>query len=298
MAGLNQEIWNSRLERDEWFANNAFLQDAVNMDAFVEYNKINFAQRGAVITVEKNGAYPIPAPSQRTDVAGGATLDEYRTNQIVVTDAEQVELAYSKLDSIVDEAKEKLEDKIASEALHEVAPNAATTKTPIIAVDAGNAAGDDGFKVMTTNDILKLKKSWDLLNYPKKGRVLVLNPDAIIALIQDTVLKEQYMRQPAGTISGAVLNIYGFEIYERTYDLYYTAANAKVAYGTAAGGTDNKACNAYIRNQTFLRALGTVKMYDDVDNPAYQGTVMSWRKRAKVAPFFQQYMGAIVRTKV
>lgn len=297
MAGLNKEIWVSRLERNTWFGNNAFMQDAVNMDAFVENDKINFAKKGTVITVTKNDTYPLDAPSTRTDTAGSATLDEYVTNQIVVSDATQVELAYNKLDSIVDEAKEEMEEAIAAIALHAIAPDDDTTLTPHIDVASGNATGSDGFKILKTADILKLKKAFDDLNYPKAGRVLVLNPDAIIGLIEETVLQEQYMRQAVGNVSGAVFNVYGFEIYERTYDLYYTTSDAKVAYGGTPGGTDNKACNAYIKNTTFLRALGSTHMYSDVDNPQYQGTIMSWRKRAKVAPFFQQYMGAIIRTK-
>ncbi len=244
----------------------------------------------------------MPTPVQRTDTAGTIVLDEYAVDPIVVTDAEQVELSYPKLDSYVIQAKDHLEERIASEALWNLGATGLTTLTPIIDVAAGNAVHPtDNRKIVTEKDIARLAELWDNLKYPSAGRVLVVNPNTFWSIVQNsTALMNQYIiNDPKGVIDGVLLQVHGFQIIKRNDTPYYDNAavgsTVKIAYGTAPGVNDLPAAVAYIRNTTFGRALGSISMYDDVDNPTWQGTIMSWRKRAKVKPFFQQYLGVIRR---
>ncbi len=62
MAGLNKEIWLSRLEMNEWFADNAFMQDAVNLDTFVDNDTINFARQGTFLRRTYKRTLPIHCP--------------------------------------------------------------------------------------------------------------------------------------------------------------------------------------------------------------------------------------------
>lgn len=304
MAGLNKEIWLSRLEANEWFADNPFMQDAVNLDAFVDNDVINFGKQGAFTAgVQKNPSYPLAAPVQRTDAPGTMALDEYATNPIVVTDAEQVELAYDKLDSYVRQAQQHLEERIAAEALWQLGATGNSANTPIIDVAATNAVHPtDSRKILTEKDVAKLAELWDNLNYPQAGRVLVINPNTFWSLVNNsTSLMNQYIiNDPKGVINGTVLQIHGFQILKRTGTPYYDNAavgsTVKIAYGTAPGVNDLPAAVAYIRNLTFGRAMGSISMYENANDPLWQGTIMSFRKRAKVQPFFQQYLGIIRRT--
>ena len=304
MAGLNKEVWLARLEANEWFAENIFMQDAVNLDSEVDNDVINFARRGTFAAgVTKNPTYPLAAPVQRTDTAGNIALDEYATGQIVVTDAEQVELSYPKLDSYVLQAKEHLEDRIAREALWNLGATGLTTLTPIMDVDATNAVHPtDSRKILTTKDIGLLAERFDKLKYPKAGRVLVVNSSTFYSLVlNSTELMNQWIiNQKPGVIDAVALRVHSFDIIEREDTPYYdnaaVASTVKIAFGTTPGVNDLPAAVAYIRNLSFGRALGTLSMYDKVNDPEYQGTIMSFRKRAKVGAFFQQYLGVIRRT--
>jgi len=304
MSGLNKEIWLNRLEANEWFADNPFMQHAVNLDAFVENDNINFAKQGSFTAgVEKNPTYPLATPAQRSDSANKIALDEYATNPIVVTDAEQVELAYQKLDSYVRQAQQHLEERIAGEALWNIGAIANTNATPIIDVAATNAVHPtDSRKIITQKDIAKLAELWDNLNYPQQGRVLVVNPNTFWAMVQNsTELMNQYIiNDPKGVIDGVLLQVHGFEVLKRTGTPYYDDAalnaTAKIAYGASPGVNDLPAAVAYIKNMSFGRALGTISMYERTNDPEWQGTIMSFRKRAAVKTFFQQYLGVIRRT--
>ncbi|MFO0485244.1 MAG: hypothetical protein ACK51A_06235, partial [Sphingobacteriia bacterium] len=71
MAGLNKEVWLS-LIKEQFYPDFTFLNEALDLSAFVQNDVINLAEAGVSPNVLKNNTtYPVPA-STRADV--GITL--------------------------------------------------------------------------------------------------------------------------------------------------------------------------------------------------------------------------------
>lgn len=301
MAGVNKEIWIDRLEKMNWYENRQFMAHGVDWNSLVEYDVINWAQSGNPPGVTKNPVYPLipdyTGYQQRVDLPESAVLDNYASDPTAVTDVEELETNYAKMDSVLEQHKEVLEDYVADDILYAISPLADTPATPVFAATGGASPVDAG-DIVTKTDIVTLAQRFDVLKYPKVGRVLVMPSGAFWSLVdQDANLNNQYaMNGREGVISGRVVELYGFQIITDENLPFYDAAFNKLAQGAVpVAGTDKQICLAYIKNKSWGRAKGTLSMYYQEDNPAWQGDLVSFRHRAVGKPLAQHILGGIVR---
>lgn len=288
-SGLYKEIWLDAL-KDNFYPSSGFLQRSTDMSAFVENEVINLAEIGADPNVLRNNTtYPIPV-ADRTDSPLALPLDIYDTENTRIRNAKNIELAYDKVASVVSQHKKALLKRFTSQAAHSWAPASNATNTPVLA--ATGADNGLGCRKLMIKDVITLMQRFDALDYPREGRILVLNPmHHADLLMEDKDLFKAY----ANTATGTVMNLYGFEVYQTTATPRYNkSTGAKVAFGAAPAGTDTQASFAYLETEV-MRAEGTYEMFHNEKgtNPTERADIIGFQARSLFLPIRAKGFGAI-----
>jgi hypothetical protein len=161
----------------------------------------------------------------------------------------------------------------------------------------GDTAPEGGRKMLTRKDIILLKKAFDKIKCPVKGRILVLCPDHIADLLAtDQKFADQYYNYTTGKIA----NLYGFEVYEFAACPYFSqpvvgegaTPAKKIAYGAVPAATDTQASVAYYAPRMF-KATGTTKTYPTPAEATMQQHLYNVRHYFVALPKKQAAMGAI-----
>lgn len=282
-AGLNKEVWIDKL-MEGFYPESGFLQESEDMSSFVDNDVINLAEIGADPNVLlNNNSFPVPT-SQRTDTALALPLETYDTENTLVRNAEQAELAYDKMASVLKGHRRALTLEARLRAAHNYAPTTDGANTPI-KVTTGADRGD-GLLRCKFEDIMKMENLFDDNEWGTSGdgsRIMILHPKHKADLqAQDLTM---YNRIFDVTTGQPVKMLYGFKIYlySRTAR-YHKSTGAKVAYKAAATANDSFASQFYLRSEV-MRADGTVDMFSKEKDPDVRGDVVGFQKRALYLPF-------------
>lgn len=284
LEGLQQEIWKTQL-REKLHRDTDFWTDGEDWSADVENDKINFASAGGEPGGEINRTtYPIPL-EELTDVPGQVELDEFSTNRTLVKDAYAVELSYNKMEGDLVKHRRKIRSDFGLKGYYGITPAANTADTPIIGATGAERAGS-GFTSLHENDLALMAEMATSLDWPDDGRIIRV-PDVMwydLVTLSPT-LKAQYERLSTGKIGVSQLEIHGW-IVKRVPNrvlsyLFDNGGNMELsAFGvTPVPGTHFAPAVAYIEKDSFVYADGSTKMYEHVDDPAYQGTIINFRHR-------------------
>ncbi|QTE22396.1 hypothetical protein [Polaribacter cellanae] len=289
MATLKKQIWVKHLMKN-FYPEYSFLQFAKDFSPLVEYDKITMTEVGIDPEVLiNNTTYPITV-AERTDTALEITLDLFETENTLIRRPEAVELAYEKLESVLYGHKMNLRTTTAKKAAHAFAPNSETTFTPVI-----EATGDDngdGFKRLTVNDILLLKRRYDDLDIPKEGRYLVLDPKHTEDLIK---IDLKSFKDITDFSKGNPKRFAGFNMLEFTKNPKYTNALVKIPFGSITAGNHS---SFSFQKDEVMKADGSVKMYETKDDPKERATIVGFDKRFVALPIRNKGIGAIVSVPV
>jgi hypothetical protein len=261
---------------------------------YVGNNVIHLNEVGADPTVLiDNTTYPI-ATASRDDLDISVALKKFDTTNTKITDDELYAVTYDKIGDVVDQHREVLEETTAMYGLHSLTVSSNTSNTPVL-VTTGADDGN-GRKMLTFSDLSRLQKSLNDLKAPQGPgqRILVLCNEHVWHLLNSAgtdFLKGVIVDLTAGKPRDA----FGFTIMTSTYNPVFNASNAKVAFGTAAAGTDRNASTVIIKSRAF-QARGTVKMYYNLaeQNPTNRETVAGFRLYHIVLPKKNIGFGAIV----
>lgn len=283
-AKLTKEIWLADI-MEKFYPVSNFLSAARDLSQFVENDKLNLAEAGVDPNVLiNNTTYPVPF-AERTDTPLEIVLDVYDTEGTVLRNAELVELAYDKRQSVVLGHKNALLLKFAQKAAHAYAPNSNGPYTPVLET-TGNASSGQR-KPITFNDIVNLKTVFDNLDCPGE-RVLVLNP------IHENDLIKQDLELMKAIYSGAVNNLFGFRlfVFSKT-PVYNRSTGVKAAWGAAANpSTDTISSIAFVASEV-MKAQGSFDMFERLRDPEQKGDIINFQMRAVALPFRGKYIGAI-----
>lgn len=273
MAKLTKEIWLSDI-MEAFIPNRAFLSAASNMDQFVENDKINLAEAGVDPNVLiNNNTYPVPF-AERTDTPLEIVLDVYDTEGTVIRNAELIELAYDKRSSVTAGHKNALLNKFSQKAIHAYAPSANGEFTP---VRATTGAAANGFKMITFQDIIDLKASFDDLDAPE-DRVLVLSPKHFSELAKQDLLLMK-------TILQSNDRLFGFKLFSFSKTPKYNKTTGeKVAFGAAAAPTTDTIASIAWCESEVMRALGTFDMFERLKDPEQKGDIINFQMRGIALP--------------
>lgn len=287
--GLYKEIWLSVL-MDNFYPQSGFLARSRDLSAFVENEKIHLGEIGAEPAVLKNNTtYPI-AVNERADSPLELILDIYDTENTIVRNAKDIELAYDKVASVVDQHKKAIMRRFTSQSIHAYAPSSNSMFTPVITTTGAN--NGTGVKALKIVDIIALKAKFDALDIPDTGRILVLNPQHQAELLaEDVALTKTF----ALIVPGTPINLYGFEIYTTSVTPKYNrTTGAKVPYGASASSTDTIASIAYHEDEV-MRCQGTSELFftPREQNTKERGDVIGFQTRFLAMPIRNKALGAI-----
>lgn len=292
MSTLNKQVWISQI-MENFYPDASFLNYAKDMTEFVENDKINLADCGFDPDVYiNNTTYPIPIV-QRTDTPLSLELDLYETENTLVRSPEAVELAYDKLESVIYGHRNILRAKSGQKAAHAYAPNANTENTPIL-VTTGEDNGE-GYKRLTPEDILKLKKKYDLLDIPFEKRYLVLDPNHV----EDLILYDlKAFKDITDFVNGQPNRFAGFNILQYTKTPRYNfSTKVKIPFG-AIEDVNTTFGSFSFSSEEVMKADGSVNMYERINDPELRATVVGFDKRFLALPIRNKALGAIIATKI
>jgi len=292
MSTLNKQVWISQI-MEKFYPEASFLNYAKDMTEHVDNDKINLADCGFDPDVYiNNTTYPIPIV-QRTDTPLSLELDLYETENTLVRSPEAVELAYDKLESVIYGHRNVLKAKAGEKAAHAYAPNTNTANTPIL-VTTG-ADNGEGYKRLMPEDILRLKKKYDLQDIPFENRYLVLDPNHI----EDLILYDlKSFKDITDFVNGKPNRFAGFNILQYTKTPKYNVSTlTKLPWGAVADSNTTFGSFSF-SSEEVMKADGSVNMYERQNDPELRATVVGFDKRFLALPIRNKGLGAIISAKI
>lgn len=287
-AGLYAEIWTGELVEKLRAADTAPWLDGIE-DYAADKNIIHLIDAGVDPAVLiNNTTYPIPVTAI-DDADIPISLDKFQTEATPITDDEIQGLSYDKRGKIQRRhAKAILEAKY-KKSIHALAPGSNATKTPVIATTGANDG--NGRRMITRQDIIRLKDKFDKMEVPEAGRRLVLCTDHVNDLLTyDQKFADQYYNYS----SGKIMNMYGFEVYSYVANPRYASNGVKLAWGVTPSAGQHQASVAYYVGHVF-KSTGTTKFYlsEAATDPTTQRTLLNYRHYFITLPKKQEAIGAI-----
>lgn len=279
MAGLNQEIWIADLI-EQFLPETSFLAESTDMSMWIENDKINLAEAGITPDVLiNNTTFPVPI-NDRTDTPLALELNMYDTVNTRLRRADQIELAYDKRASVIRGHQNALRQKLAAHAAWSWTPSA---------TDAYNKVKDlTGNSSVTFNDIIDLSLDFDNWDAPEGSRILVLNPNHQAQLQKNDLTQYKAIWQKGQG------ELYGFKVYKTTKTSRFSNLLVKKPFGSANASNDVMSSFAYVKEEV-MTAIGTVEMFDRLNDPEARADVLGFQMRALALPIRNKYSCAILK---
>lgn len=278
--GVRKEIW-QRTIVEGLFADDDFLSKAVNDDVYVnEGKKVHIPNAGAPSGVVTDRSSLPAEVHQRTDTDVEYTLHELTTNPINIPYADQVELSYNKRNSVVAQDRKQIIFHAAEAMLKDWCPAAANrVKTTGAGVPAWTPSATGLRKKITPADVSALQLRMNADNVPVKERYLLLDAQMYQQLL-DGMTETQAIGffQAADVKRGVMGMLYGFEVMMRSTVYRFDEDGVIKAFGADGAATDYAGGLAW-QKESVSRALGEVKMFDRMDDPAFYGDIYSFLVR-------------------
>lgn len=273
---VDREIWQSTIVQ-ALYAANPHLNLCSNADQYVLQGKVvHIPQAGASPGVEKNRQQLPAKVTRRTDVDVTYAIDEYTTDPIHITNAENIEPSYSKRTSVLEDSQNKLNDTVGVCTLKNWAPTKAvriirTTGAPVDTHLEGSVGQRLAFALANLKAAQKLMNKD---NVPTEGRYAMFDAD-MYDQFTDQLTDNQYrdFSRAYDEKNGVVGKLFGFNIMQRSFVLRYNGS-VPVEPGTEGHAPDCAAVLCWHTN-AVEKALGDVKFFEDEANPLYFGDIYS-----------------------
>lgn len=278
---IQRELWQNTIV-EGLFADNSFMSKAVNDDMYVNMGKkVHIPNAGAPSKVEINRTTKPATSKERTDVDVEYTLDELTTDPIYIPHADTVELSYSKRNSVISMDRAALIETASQNMLYKWAPDnqhfVTTSGTKTVTAHTPTATGNR--KALVKADVLALMTKFNADNVPMADRYLLLDAYMYAQLMEDLTEGDQRaFFASADAQKGILGELFSFKVMQRSQVLRYGTSGTLTKFDTTGAATDNAAGLAWQMN-SLSRALGEVKMFDDVNNPLYYGDIYSFLVR-------------------
>jgi hypothetical protein len=280
---IQVEIWVNYIIERLW-KDNAFLKYAWNDDDKVLAGKVvHIPNPGAAPVITKNrSSFPATAV-RRTDTDITYSLDEYTTAPSHIEDAEMVESSYDKMSSVIGDHIGYLTENVADNLLLSWLDESVTAPVKMYTSGAAVPASVDEIeavvtgnrKALTALDVKRVMTQFNLQKIPKIGRYALLESNMLDQLMTDlSVTQYRDFSASVDPANGVIGKLYGFTFLDRSSTIIYNAANALKSFG-AAGATDDNLASIFWHQDAVTRALGEVKMFENIGRAEYYGNVIS-----------------------
>ncbi|MGQ0739135.1 MAG: hypothetical protein ACT4OJ_08770 [Bacteroidota bacterium] len=280
--GLQVELWESDVVKN-LYKNNKFAMFAYSADQFVLKGKVvHIPVAGAPRQVKKNLAVFPQAAIKRTDNDITYAIDTFYLLPRQIEEIEKYELSYEKRQSVVGEDEEYLIQCAMDNLLYKWAPAAANTiLTDGVPVDA-TLSGAAGQRASLTKQAFKdVFLKFNATNIPDEDRVALLTAHHYSQFFESLSEAEKTdIGRVADLAKGVVGEYMGFKIMRRSEVLRFRGADGAYAVvdeldDAYAADADDRAASLFWQKNCVERAKGSVKMFDNPNDPLYYGDVFS-----------------------
>lgn len=283
---IQREIWLEDIVGN-LFKKNPHLAHAYSADQFVLSGKVvHIPNAGAKPTVKRNRSSLPATVVQRTDVDITFNLDEYTTDPILITNADDAELSYDKRQSVIGEQSNALAELVGTWMLYywRVTASAQMIRTSGDSIATHLSGGTGNKKELTVADVKKAQKLMNKNNVPSMERYAILDADMYDQLLDDlTATQYRDFSRALNEKEGIVGKLYGFTFLEPRSDvLRYSNDSTPVPRdpgGDDDAATDN-AAGLFWQKDMVIRALGTNDFFENTNDPTYYGDIYSALVRA------------------
>lgn len=282
----------TRVIKEQLFAGNEFLLKSVSHDAFVNNLTVEIPISGTLPDiVEDRTSYPI-AVQERTDTKQTYDLIEFSLGVVKLSEKEKKELSYDKASSILRQHMLSLKNRIALRGLYNWAGTGLVSASGQIILTTGTTTaniappgGTGNRNSLSLDDMSYAALKLDEDEMPMEGRYMAMPARVYRDFVNQNkayLLNQDYNKNLSnGDISdGVVSKVMGFKIIPRSYTIAYAdaATPTKKAVGAATATTDRYGIVGWQMDEV-ARALGSTKVYRDVDSATYQGDLYSATQR-------------------
>jgi len=291
MSQLQQQIWVKQLQ-EKFYPDTSFLKYAKDFSAFVDNEMITIAEAGLDPEVFVNSrTYPIAVKS-REDIPHAIELDLFETENTLVRHPEVIEYAYDQLESVLMGHRNVLRTATGCKAAHAFAPNTNTTDTPVLVTTGANDG--TGRKRMQISDILKLKTSFDQVDYPLDRRYLVLDP----LHVEDLILEDtKTFKDIVDLTDGQPRRFAGFNMLQFTRNPKYDITTMQKLPWNAVADQNTVTSSFAFYGDEVMKADGAIGMYQTLREPRERATIVGFDKRFIAMPIRNKGLGAILSSK-
>ncbi len=271
---LQKEIWINDIQ-DVLYQGAEFVTFGTDHSAWVSNKVVHVPQSGAIPAVVQNRTTLPATIAQRTDTELTYNLNSYTTDPTLVQDIDELQTSYAKRSSVMGQQISKLNQSIGDHTGFAWAEGTSSFRTSGASGTANGPIGSTGSrKIITKEDITKMARKLDVDNVASGNRYLVLPSELYYELFNtDELINRNYMNN-VSLPSGVLNEILGFKVLSRPTVVVGNAAGVKQAVGAAVGATDNHTAIAF-QSEYVAKALGTIKVFADMDKPEFYGSVLS-----------------------
>lgn len=235
-----------------------------------------------------NTTYPIPE-QQYTDDEVLLYLDKYQTKKTSLADDDTIGASYSKIDTVTASHVRNILKSKYSKAANALAPVSNTTATPIIETTGETLAS--GRKRMTYEDVVNLKAAMNLNDDEDNIRLVLCNDHWNDLLLDRDRFGNLLVDYQAGK---PVPQIANFGLFKYFANPYFSAAGARLPFGSAPGATDSQGSFAFVTTNVALKTGMTRQYFKpsniDTDN---QSNSLNYRHYFLCLPVLAGQSGAI-----
>jgi|ERR1019366_5563719 hypothetical protein len=268
LNAIQQEFWVNYIIGN-LFKDNSFLMKCFDeSDSVLAGSVVHIPQAGAKPTVVKNRSSFPATMVKRTDTDITYPLDVYSTDPTLITNAEEKEISYNKIDSVLGEHVSSLNESFSDDLLFKWAPTLAgniinTTGDSVATALAPSATGNRN--KFTKEDLKAAQRLMNKQNIAKEDRYALCPTDLYAQLMEDKELirRDGVMGGEIDLKEGIVLRLFGFALMERSDTTVYDVTNAPKAPAASGTTTDNMAVICWQKN-AVAKAMGSAKFFESI----------------------------------
>lgn len=298
---IEPEIWHKWIA-ENIYKNNDFITHSVDVSSDVlSGSVVHIPQSGAASGAEKNRSSLPASVTKRSDTDVTYALDEYTTDPRRVGHTEQIQASYDKMNSVFMDDVSALQELVAENVLVAWTPSGAANivrttgadVSPYLPAQTGDRKG------ASHNDILAMMTKFNANSLPQEGRKALLSAQMYEQVINSlTPTQFADFSKAYDEKRGVLGKLHSFEIMMRSTVRVFdnTATPVAKAFGAAGAATDNDA-SLFWHSSFVEHAMGEVKVFEDIDNPTYYSSIMSFliRMGARIRRNDQKGVYALVQ---
>jgi len=282
---LQTEVWAKDIQ-ENLYMGNEFMKMATDHSDWVNHKTVHIPQAGSGPGVERNRAIFPAAIGQRTDTELTYSLNQYTTDPILIQNLEELQISYNKRKSVLFNMWQALSFVVSTQSLYAWAPSGASrfvrTSGSTSTLNLPHSTATGSRKMVTIQDITKLKAILDADNIPQSGRILLV-PQYMynIDILNIAGVVQAYQFGSAVAPNGVVARLMGFDIMIRSEVLVYDNTATPVIKAingdgtlTSAATSDNGAILAF-HPDYVCHALGSITPFYNENDPVYFGSILS-----------------------